>query len=167
MSNTRQVRFDPMVRSASNHVIPEDDIYEYHQENPRGSSANIRPDKYGNASTLFGTSETALGYSKDHYQTSAERKIATNEHQQGPDYHLRIRNSAKYANDTWNMTHKTSLGAWFSNNKETIFLTAAVLIAAGFAFCANGTTKRKSKGKTRANKTRANKTRANKTRAKR
>ena len=165
MNGKKVVSFDKLVRSASNHVIPEDEIYAHHQANPRGSSVNIRPDKYGNARSLFGTSKTAYGHPDEHFQTSAERKIATNEHQQGPDYHRRIRNSAEYANDTWNMTHKTSLGAWFSNNKETIFLTAAVLIAAGFAFCANGTAKRKSKGKLKGNKTRANKTRANKTRA--
>jgi len=109
--------------------------------------------------SLFGQSKTAYGHSNDHFQTSAERRIATNEHQQSPDYHPRVRDTVKYANDTWNMTHKTKLGAWFSNNKETIFLTAAVLIAAGFAFCSKGTTKRKSKGKSKG-KTRAKKTRA-------
>jgi len=156
--------FNPQITTDDKGKFTLEYISGHHTKFPRKNSLSIRPDKHGNAMSLFGQSKIAYGHSNDHFQTSSERRIA----EQSSDYkpHKKCTNTIQYMNDTWNMTHKDNKNAWFSNNKETIIVAISAFVAAGITLCLyGGTTKRKSKGKSKG-KTKG-KTRAKKTRAKR
>jgi hypothetical protein len=151
--------FNPQITTDDKDTFLLENVSGHHTKFPRKNSLSIRPDKHGKAMSFFGQNKTAYGHSNDHFQTSSERRIA----EQSSDYKppKKCTNTIQYMNDTWNMTHKDNKNAWFSNNKETIIVAISAFVAAGITLCLyGGTTKRKSKGKTRANKTRANKTRA-------
>ena len=141
-NNKKRVRFNKLVRSASGHVIPEKIISKWHADNPRVNN-NIRLNHEGLPATQFGTSKTALGYPPDHYQTRDEKNRASFESRNGPDanpHRSSVRNTVHFANEIWELNGKTSDGAWFINKTfDTIFIAAAVLAAAGFAYCGTGT----------------------------